>query len=140
MASPDDINSTLKGIVTNIANEVTAVQALGTTLAAVATTIGTSGSNTVIALNAIATAILDVFPRISGTFTLSNATVTVVSQVGIKTGGFPLWTATNATAALTVRTAGLYLAAVTAGTGFSLSTQVGSAVGTESFSYIVYNP
>jgi hypothetical protein len=77
---------------------------------------------------------------IAGSVTLGNATVTVVAQPGV-TGDSVIFTmATNAAAALTQRTNGLYVSALTAGSGFSLATQSGSASGSETFDYILFNP
>lgn len=137
MASPDDINSTLKGIVTNISNEVAAVQALGT---AVVSAQNGGNSLLVIAINAVASAVLASFPQVGGTFTLANATVTVVTQTLIAVNSKVFFTPTNATAALTLRTQGLYHATNSAGTSFSVSTQTGAALGTEQFEYLVFGP
>ena len=133
MASADDINSTLKGIVTNISNEAAQIQALGTAVV--------SGNvNLVAAIAAVATAIIAVFPQAMGSFTLANATTTIVNQAGIKAGGIPLWVPANLTAALTVLNHGLYLSVVTAGSGFVVSTATGVASGTEVFDYAIVNP
>jgi hypothetical protein len=110
MASPDDINSTLKGIVTNLANIVSAISSAAS-----------------------------VIGPIGGSFTLSNATVTVVPQPAILAGSVVIPYPTNATAALTERTAGLYVSNFTVGTSFSVSTQTGVAVGSETFSYVLFN-
>jgi hypothetical protein len=75
----------------------------------------------------------------AGSFTLANATVTNVTQVSIIAGSFITITPTNATAALTQRTNGLFVSSQTASVGFSVSTQNGSALGSETFKYIVYN-
>lgn len=91
-------------------------------------------------LSSIAQTLSIVFPRLAGSFTLSGGTTTAVSQPGILGNGFPFWIATNAAGALTTRTQGLYLAAVTAGVGFSVATQSGTTLGTETFSYVVFNP
>ncbi len=48
--------------------------------------------------------------------------------------------ATNATAALTERTLGLYISAKTAASTFSVSCQNGSALGTETFGYVIFTP
>jgi hypothetical protein len=96
--------------------------------------------NGVVNIGQIAQTLGNAFPRVSGTFTLANATVTAITQPGIVANGFPIWAPTNAAAALIERTAGLYVASVTAGTGFSMSTQTGTAQGTETFSYVLYNP
>jgi hypothetical protein len=82
----------------------------------------------------------NVFPRTIGSFTLANATVTVVTQPAVKANSVVELMPTNATAALTQRTQGLFVSAYTAGTSFSLSTQSGSATGAETFQYIVVNP
>lgn len=75
-----------------------------------------------------------------GTFTLSNATTTVIGQPNTAANSVIAFTPTNATAALTQRSAGVYLSALAAGTSFSVSTQSGTAQGTETFSYIMMNP
>ena len=110
MASSDSILATLNGGVTNLANLVTAVR--------------------------------DAFPRINGTFTLANATTTVVAEPSIAASGIVVFTPTNAAAALTQRTRGLYhdQAANVAGKTFTVSTQSGTASGTETFEYLVVNP
>lgn len=88
----------------------------------------------------IATAIVGAFPRINGTFTLSAATTTNVTQASIAANGLVFFSPTNATAALIVRTNGLFVSLVTSGVGFQLSTQSGSATSGGTFSYIVLNP
>ncbi len=115
MASADEINSTLKGIVVNLAGEVAA-------------------------MNAVATAILATFPRTNGTFTLANATVTVVTQPATRANSIVVFTPTNNTAALTLRTQGLFHSTNTTGVSFQLSTQVNSALGTETFEYLLFTP
>lgn len=77
------------------------------------------------------------FPQLSGTFTLSTATTTAVGVTGMPGSLFPVLTPINATAALTQRTAGLYVSAVTSGVGFAVSTQTGVPTGTERFFYFV---
>lgn len=77
---------------------------------------------------------------VGGTFTLSAATTTIVSQANVQAGSVILPFATNATAALTVRTLGLYISAKTAASTFSVSCQNGSALGTETFGYILFTP
>ncbi len=77
---------------------------------------------------------------VGGTFTLSNATTTVVSQANVQAGSIIIPFATNATAALTMRTNGLYISARTAASTFSISTQNGSALGTETFGYVIFTP
>lgn len=80
------------------------------------------------------------FPRTVGSFTMAAGTTTTVMQPAVKANADVVLTATNATAALTVRTAGYFLSAITPGTSFAVSTQNGTAQGSETFSYIVVNP
>jgi len=136
-ASPDTINSTLQGIVTNIGLEATNIAALST---AVVSTLAVGNASTIVALNAIAAAITAVFLPATGTFTLANATVTVVAQSQVQTNSVPLFVATNGTAALTLRTQGLYVSAKTAGVSFSVATQTGVALGSETLAYVVITP
>lgn len=75
-----------------------------------------------------------------GTITLSVGTTTVVTQPGVTANSFVSFTPTNGTAALTQKASGLYVSAYSAGVSFSMSTQSGAALGTETFSYIVWNP
>ncbi len=77
---------------------------------------------------------------VGGTFTLTNATTTIVSQANVQAGSVIIPFATNATAALTMRTNGLYISARTAASTFSVSTQNGSALGTETFGYVIFTP
>ncbi len=137
MASTDDVNSTLKNIVTNVGLEAKAAGAISTALLS-------TNASALLAFAAlgttIASAITAVFPRIGGTFTLANATLTVVTQPATQANAIVSLTATNGTAALTQRTQGLFLSTRTAGASFTLSTQSGSAIGTETFQYILFNP
>mgnify|MGYP001570164330 CR=1 FL=1 len=91
-------------------------------------------------LGQLVNVIQNIFPRTIGTFTLSNATVTVVTQPAVKANSVVFFTPTNATAALVQRTMGLFHSASTAGASFSISTQSGTAAGTETFEYVVINP
>ncbi len=137
---------TLGGISTSMASGVLDLAAINTSLAAVGG-IGTSIASGVIDLAAISTSLAAIntsivasFPRISGTFTLSAATVSVVTQTLVGATWKVAFTPTNGTAALTLFTKGLYVSAVTAGSGFSVSTYTTTAVGTETFEYIGFNP
>lgn len=96
--------------------------------------------NGVTNLGNIAQTLSNAFPQVFGTFTLANAVTTNVVQPKIVAAGFPVIVPTNGTAALAQRTLGLYVSAVTAGVGFAISTQTGTATGGETFSYFVYNP
>ena len=91
-------------------------------------------------LSSIAQTLSIVFPRVAGSFTLSAGTTTAVAQPGILGNGTPWWVPTNAAAAMTLMTNGLYLAVVTAGVGFSVSTGTGTPSGTATFNYVVFNP
>lgn len=77
---------------------------------------------------------------VGGTFTLAAATTTVVTQTAVKSNSIVSLTPTNATAALTQRSQGIYHSANSVGASFSVSTQSGSALGTETFEYIVFTP
>lgn len=90
-------------------------------------------------LGQLTLAIQNMLPRVTGTFTLSNATTTVITQPSIAANAVVSLTPINASAALIQRTAGLWHSATVAGTSFSISTQSGSAAGTEQFSYCVIN-
>jgi hypothetical protein len=90
--------------------------------------------------SAINTTLTNTFPRISGTLTLSNATTTVVTQTGLTASSRVLLTQTNAAAALLLLGRGLYHSANTPSVSFTLSTQNGTAAGTETFEYVVVNP
>lgn len=91
-------------------------------------------------LGRLISAVENAFPRVNGTFTLSAATTTVVTQAAIAANGIVLWSPTNATAALIERTNGLYHSLTTSGVGFSMSTQAGSATAGGTFSYVILNP
>lgn len=75
-----------------------------------------------------------------GSLTLSGGTTTTVPQPNVTANSFIDWNPTNGTAALTQKNAGLFRSAMTAGVGFALSTQSGTTFGTETFSYMVFNP
>jgi hypothetical protein len=91
-------------------------------------------------LSQLITVFQNVFPRTVGSFTLAAGTTTTVTQPAVKANSQVALTPTNATAALTVRTAGLFVSTLTPGASFAVSTQNGTAVGTETFSYSVFNP
>lgn len=85
--------------------------------------------------------ISNLFPRSTGTFTMAAASSKVVTDANVTTSSYvPTPTPTNAAAAtLMAGTNSLY---VTLGTGsFTVTTAAGgSAGGTETFSYAVFNP
>lgn len=80
------------------------------------------------------------FPRATGTVTLSAATTTLVTQTAIIAGSIVSFVPTNATAALILRTNGLYHSSNVVGASFTLTTQVGSATAGGTFEYYVVNP
>lgn len=77
---------------------------------------------------------------LSGSFTLAAGTTTVVAQASAKANSVVIPFATNTSAALIERTAGLYNSAISPGTSFSMSTQSGTAAGTETFNYLMLTP
>ena len=91
-------------------------------------------------LGQIAQTLSNAFPQVFGSFTLSAATTTNVAQPKIVAAGFPLLTPVGATAGATILAHGLYVSAVTAGVGFAVSTNTGTPLGTETISYVVFNP
>lgn len=77
-----------------------------------------------------------------GTFTLSAAATTTVTNSSVAANSVIIWVPTNAAAAAfnTAATA-LYLSARTAGTSFALTTaNGGSAAGSEQLAYVIINP
>lgn len=106
-----DLNSTLQGSVQNLGKLIQVIQ--------------------------------QVFPRAIGTFTLTaNSATTIVSQPAMVTNGFAGWWPTNAAAGTLEGSAKkLYLASVTAASGFTLVTaNGGTAAGTETFVYVAILP
>ena len=91
-------------------------------------------------LSAINQTLSNLLPRIVGSFTLTAATATVVTQPSIAANSYVIPFPTNATAALIVRTNGLFVSTLTPGASFTLSTQAGSATSGGTFQYIVINP
>lgn len=87
-------------------------------------------------------AIQSIFPRIAGSFTLAAAATTTVTQPGITATSVVLPIATNAAAAtLSGSVKALYIKTLTPGASFTVETaNAASAVGTETFSYVVVNP
>ena len=138
-----DLVSNLKNAVVNLSHLNSSLQSTLVNLVAINTSVA-SGVLDLAAINtsviALNTSILSSFPRISGTFTLANATITVVTQPLVGATWKVAFVPTNATGALTQRTQGLFVSAVTAGSSFSVSTQSNSALGTETFEYIGFNP
>ncbi len=98
----------------------------------------------VVAINQLATNLLNTWPRITGTFTLAAAASTVVTQPGVKATSVVVLTPTNAAAGTVMGSAkALYVpvASYVPGTSFTVFTASGgNAAGTETFSYAVFNP
>lgn len=90
-------------------------------------------------INNIASVLSSTFPRIGGSFTLTAATTTIVAQPATASNSIVLFTPTNSTAALTLRTSGLFHSGNTAGASFSVATQTSIAAGTETFEYVLVN-
>ena len=93
-------------------------------------------------LSQIYQALLAIFPRVSGSFTLTAAATTVVTQTAITANSIILWMPTNAAAGTLQGSAkSLYVSARTVGASFTVATaNAVAAAGTETFSYVVVNP
>lgn len=87
---------------------------------------------------AISTSLASSVAAVQGGITLANATLTIVTVAQMRSSSVVLFTATNSAAASTVAGKGLFVTFKTAGLGFTLSTRTGSAVGTETFDYVVF--
>lgn len=86
-------------------------------------------------------AILGVFPRVSGTFTLAATATTTVPQPAVTANSIIVSVPTNASAAtLMGSNKSLYVSAKSVGANFTVSTASGAAAaGTETFSYYIVN-
>ena len=139
-----DLVSNVKNCVTNISALNTSVQSATVAIQSATLTLQTTLQSTSLALTTavfnVATAIISSFPRINGSFTFSAATTTVVSQGSIAANSIVVPFATNATAALIVRSNGLFHLSNQPTTSFTMSTQVNSAPSGGTFNYIVINP
>lgn len=93
-------------------------------------------------MSALITTISGIFPRHTGTFTCANAATTTVTDSNVLSTSVIHLTPTNAAAGtLQAGTTHLYISARTAETSFTVATASGaSAVGTETFSYSIFNP
>lgn len=130
----------LADLVSNVKNCVTNLSALNSTVQTSVALLQTTTLALQTAVLSIGTAIMSTFPRINGSFTFSAATTTVVSQGSIAANSIVVPFATNATAALIVRTNGLFHLSNQPTTSFTMSTQVNSAPSGGTFNYIVINP
>lgn len=86
-------------------------------------------------------AVLSIFPRVGGSFRLSAAATTTVTQASIAANSIVLFVPTNAAAAtLQSGASAIYHSNNTAGASFQVTTASGTAAaGTETFNYIVVN-
>lgn len=84
----------------------------------------------------------NLFPRVVGSFTMAAAATTTVANTDVQSGAIIQLVPSNAAAAtLQGSTKYVYPSVVNGGTGFVVATASGgNAVGTETFSYIVWNP
>lgn len=93
-------------------------------------------------MSLLITTITGMFPRSTGTFTCAAAATTSVADANVLSTSTILLMPTNAAAGtLQAGTTHLYLSARTAGTSFTVATASGgSAAGTETFLYAIFNP
>ncbi len=77
---------------------------------------------------------------VSGSFTLTGGTTTVVSQSSVTANSVIVFSPTNSSAVLTQNAGGLYISARTAASTFSVSTRSGTTLGSETFNYTLFNP
>ena len=77
-----------------------------------------------------------------GSFTLAAAATTTIAQTAVQSNSYIALTATNAAAANLIRGVHApYLSAISPGMSFTIATaDGGSAVGTETFSYLITTP
>ncbi len=96
----------------------------------------------VVAINNLVQAIKNVFPTITGTFTLAAAATTTVAQPSIRATSVVVLSPTNASAGTLMGSAKApYVSSITPGTGFVVATaNATAAAGTETFSYSIFNP
>jgi hypothetical protein len=102
----------------------------------------TIAQNIVTAINGLTSAVMNVWPRITGTFTLTATATFTVTQPGIKATSVVMLSPTNAAAGTLMGSAkSLYVSALAPGASFTVATASGAAAtGTETFNYAVFNP
>lgn len=134
-ASIGDMNTQLKLANQNMSLLIQTVSASVGTLVLQIGSLNTS----ILAIN---TTISSVFPRISGTLTLSGTATTTVTQPAVATNSIISWTPLNAAAGTIEGSAKkLFLSAQNVGSNFVLKTSnAGTTAGTESFQYWIWNP
>lgn len=133
----DNLVSTQQGGVRNLG---LVAQALTGTLVLQAA-LYTAMTSAVLAQQAQATALASIANNQAvahGGITLNNATLTIVTVAQMQASSVVVIMPTNATGALTLWTKGIFATLKTAGLGFTLSTQSGSATGQETFDYVVW--
>lgn len=98
------------------------------------------GSNQI--MSRLVQTISQIFPRVTGTFTLAAAASTTVTQPSTAANSIILLMPTNAAAGTLMGSAkSLYVSARTAGASFTVATASGvAAAGTETFAYCIVNP
>lgn len=98
--------------------------------------------NGVTNLGQLIIALQSVFPRVAGSFTLTAAATTTVTQAAIAANSLVFVMAANAPAASLMGSAkSLYVSALTPGASFAVTTASGAAAaGTETFFYFVISP
>ena len=75
-----------------------------------------------------------------GTFTMTAGASTIVAQPAAQSNSVIIINPTNAAAATLVRVNGVFVSAIVSGTSFTVSTDTGSATGTETFNYLINTP
>jgi hypothetical protein len=105
-------------------------------------TIETQQRLMIVAINGLRDAIVNSFPRITGTFTLSAAATTTVPNTSVTSTSIISLTPMNAAAATLMAGANsLYVSARTSGASFAVSTAAGgAATGNEIYNFMLVNP
>lgn len=111
-------------------------------LGGIITALGDNNTDLVTALTAIATAITNTWPRVTGSFTCGAAATTVVSETDVTVNSLIFLSPTNAAAGtLQGSVESLYISAISAGVSFTVATAAGTAAGgTETFDYMIVEP
>lgn len=102
----------------------------------------TTLQNGVLAINNLATSLLAIWPRTTGTFTMPAAATLTVTQPAIRSTSVIMLSPTNAAAATLMGSAkALYVSAIVPGASFTVATgNATNAAGTETLAYSVFNP
>jgi hypothetical protein len=135
-ASPTDINSTLKNIVSNIGQEAQAVGALGTTSASTLLVLQGIGTT----LQAIATALATTH-TFGGALTLTSGTsvTTVLNPKVASNASIVIWPS-NGSATTIVFNDGISVSVPSSGEFLLTTANASTASGTETFFYVGFNP